>query len=186
MICWPTRDRLAAGLGQILLSKLSSGQVEEHLRREISGDKPLARATLRDELSLLRRAIRRAQQHDLVARNVAQLADMPAGAAERNSGSMTVEQVGQLLASDLTPWWRAWLSVALMCGLRPGELGALAWEDIGDDGVLRVRHSLHSTQGGLVPGPLKTESSHRSLAMPMCASRLPSSSRPGQRGRAPG
>jgi integrase len=79
---------------------------------------------------------------------------------------MTIEQVEQLLASDLTPWWQAWLTIALMMGLRPGELGALAWEDIGDDGVLRVRHSLHETPDGLVPGALKTESSRRSLAMP--------------------
>jgi hypothetical protein len=60
-------DRLADGLGSVLLSRLTVGQISEHLRREISGDHPLARATLRNELSLLRRAIHRAQQHHLVA-----------------------------------------------------------------------------------------------------------------------
>jgi integrase len=55
---------------------------------------------------------------------------------------MTVAQARQLLDSDLTPFWRAWLTVTLMTGLRPGETGALSWEDVWD-GVLHVRHSLH-------------------------------------------
>jgi hypothetical protein len=57
---------------------------------------------------------------------------------------MTVAQARQLLDSDLTPFWRAWLTVTLM-GLRPGETGAPSWEDVGD-GVLHVRHSLHDSR----------------------------------------
>jgi integrase len=163
--------RLKVGLGSVRLSKLSAGQVEEHLRREITGDRPLARRTARDQLTLLRRAIRRAEQHDLVDRNVALLADMPAGAVTRRSGSMTVAQARQLLDSDLTPFWRAWLTVAIMTGLRPGEIGALSWEDVGD-GVLNVRHSLHESPKGLVPGPLKTEQSRRTLAMPQAVAEV--------------
>ena len=28
----------------------------------------------------------------------------------------------ELFASDLTPWWRAYLVTGILCGLRPGEL----------------------------------------------------------------
>jgi integrase len=45
-----------------------------------------------------------------------------------------VEQVNQLLDSDLPPLWRAWVTTAVMLGLRPGELAGLAWADVGDDG----------------------------------------------------
>jgi integrase len=156
--------RLRAGLGTILLSKLEPGDVDEHLRRQAAAG--LARRTVRDQLNLLCRAVRRAQRRGLVAVNAAAIADMPGGASTRVSESMTVEQVNRLLSAGLDPLWRAWLATALMCGLRPGETGALSWADIGDDGVLHVRHSLHDSPGGQVPGPLKTESSRRSLDMP--------------------
>jgi integrase len=159
--------RLTAALGKVPLARLTSGQIERHLLAEVTRARhPLSASTVRDELGLLRAAIRRAQRDELVTRNVAALARVPAGASRRVSKAMTVDQVSQLLSSDLSAFWRAWLTIALMLGLRPGEIDALAWEDIGDDGVLKVRHSLHARNGELVRGPLKTESSKRSLAMP--------------------
>ena len=38
---------------------------------------------------------------------------------------MTLAQVGQLLGSGLTPWWRAYVIAGVMLGLRPGELVGL-------------------------------------------------------------
>ncbi len=154
---------LTAGLGRHLLSRLSVQQVEDHLAAEAR--RGMSRSTVADQLFLLRRAIRRAEKRGLVTRNVAALADLPAGLPTRRSRSMTVDQVQQLLGSDLTPWWRAWLSVALLCGTRPGETGALAWDDV-RDGVLSTRHGLQETGNGLAPGDLKTPTSRRSVQMP--------------------
>jgi integrase len=139
-------NRIKRGLGHVLVSKLSAGQVSEHLRREITGARPLARRTVKDELALLRRALRWAEANDLASRNVAALADMPEGAATRRSSSLTPAQVAQVLSADLTPFWRAWMAVGLMCGLRPGGAAGLAWSDIGDDGVLRVRAGARAAQ----------------------------------------
>jgi integrase len=159
--------RLTAALGQVTLARLTPGQVERHLLAEVTRKRrPLSASTVRDELFFLRRAVERAQRDGLAARNAAALARVPAGAVRRRSQAMTVEQVGQLLASDLSPFWRAWVTVSVMCGLRPGEVAGLAWEDVGDDGVLRVRRSLHESPAGLVRGGLKTETSKRSLGMP--------------------
>lgn len=49
--------------------------------------------------STLRRSIRRAQRHDLIARNVVELADLPEGQPGRPSRAMTQEQAGQVLAA---------------------------------------------------------------------------------------
>jgi integrase len=60
----------------------------------------------------------------------------------------------------------------ILCGLRPGELAGLTWDDVDfKEGLIRVRHSLKE-----VPGPdghsvlalreLKTEKSRRTLALP--------------------
>jgi site-specific recombinase XerD len=49
--------------------------------------------------STLRRSIRRAQRHDLIGRNVAELIDLPDGRAGRPSRAMTQEQAGMVLAT---------------------------------------------------------------------------------------
>ncbi len=56
--------------------------------------------------------------------------------------------------------------LALMLGLRKGELLGLRWSDIDlDRGVLRVRTSLQRVNGQLRLGPVKTDSSARVVAM---------------------
>ena len=160
-------DRLTAALGSVPLAKLTPARIERHLRSEITRpERPLSASTVRDELYLLRAAIEQAERDNLAGRNPARLARMPGGALTRRSRSMTPGQVAALLSSDLPPLWRAWVTTAVSLGLRPGELAALSWEDVGDDGVLRVRRSLHATRAGAVRGALKTESSRRSLRMP--------------------
>ncbi len=47
--------------------------------------------------STLRRSIRRAQKHDLIGRNVAELVDLPKGKPGRPSRAMTEEQAGKVL-----------------------------------------------------------------------------------------
>jgi integrase len=49
--------------------------------------------------STLRRSIRRAQKHDLIGRNVAELADLPEGQPGRPSRAMTQEQAGKVLGA---------------------------------------------------------------------------------------
>jgi integrase len=64
-----------------------------------------------------------------------------------------------LSAARDDPWWLAYVSVAVMCGLRPGELLGLRWADVDLAGqtALRVRYALKA--GGLAE--LKTKSSRR-------------------------
>ena len=122
-----------------------------------------AAATIAGTRTLLRRTLRRAERDGLVGRNVADLAEMPA-APRRKSRAMTLSQVRQLFGSGLTPWWRGFIVTGVMCGLRPGELLGLTWDDVDfAAGVIRVRQSLKDS-GRLAE--LKTEQSRRTLAMP--------------------
>jgi integrase len=85
---------------------------------------------------------------------------------------MTADQVAALLALDLSPWWRAWIVLAVSCGLRPGELHGLRWADTAD-GVITVRQSLKlergRERGRIVAAELKTPWSRRTLEMPAMA-----------------
>jgi integrase len=85
---------------------------------------------------------------------------------------MTLEQIRSLFASDLDAWWRAYIMTGILCGLRPGELLGLTWDDVDfAAGVIRVRHCLKAVPDAdgrrvLQLEDLKTERSRRTLALP--------------------
>ena len=58
----------------------------------------LSKRSLMMVKSTLRRSIRRAQKHDLIGKNVAELVDLPEGQPGRPSRAMTEEQAGKVLA----------------------------------------------------------------------------------------
>jgi integrase len=61
--------------------------------------KSLSKRSLLMIRSTLRRSIRRAQRHDLIGRNVAELADLPKGQPGRPSRALTQDQAHKLLAT---------------------------------------------------------------------------------------
>jgi integrase len=156
-----------AGIGTTPVARLTVGDVE----RVLYG---LARAgysarSVSQSRSVLRRALRRAERNGQAARNVAELAELPAGVT-RKSRALTEAQVRALLALKLSAWWRAFIVTAVMTGLRPGELLGLRWEDVdADAGVIRVRVSLGrkrvNGRYALQLQELKTERSRRTLTM---------------------
>jgi integrase len=146
-------DRVIAHLGRVKLVKLSAADVERFLGRLAAAG--YSASTIGGTKRIGARAVRRAQRDGLAARNVFELAEMPA-AGSRRSRAMTRQQAAALLAGDLTPWLRAYVTTGLMLGLRPGELLALSWDDIDfDAGLLHVRGA-----------HLKTPQSRRVLVMP--------------------
>lgn len=76
---------------------------------------------------------------------------------------MTLDEISRLLASKITVWWRAWITTAIMTGLRPGELLGLTWANVDfAESTLSVRQAMKEDG----PGSLKTKTSHRTLEMP--------------------
>ena len=166
--------KIVAALGRIPIVRLSVGDVERFLGK--LADDGYSTSVIVATRSVLVRAIKRAMRHDQVARNVAELAEVPTG-TRRQSRAMTVEQVNALFAEAARPagtgrwpetqFWSTYTATAVMLGLRPGELLGLRWEDVDlARGILRVRARLDDTGGTLTLEDLKTASSRRTLRMP--------------------
>jgi integrase len=162
--------RINAALGKVKVARLTVTQVERFL--EDAAAEGLSTDMMRRLRSTLRLAIRRAERDGKATRNVADLAEIPAG-RRRQSKAMTLPQIRALFGLDLTTWWRAYLTTAILCGLRPGELLGLRWEDVDfKAGVIRVRKCLKALpdpEAGkrrLVLETLKTEQSKRTVRMP--------------------
>ena len=88
--------RIISALGKVKVARLTVAQVERFL--EDAAAEGLSADTLRRLRSMLRLAIRRAERDGKAARNVAALAEVPAG-PRRQSKSMNLEQIRVLLGS---------------------------------------------------------------------------------------
>ncbi len=159
------------GLGHRRLNELTPENVEALLRH--LADQGMARNSVMRVRSVLVMALKHAQRRDIVARNVAELSEMPISARDPRSGrSLTPEEARQLLDVAAEDRLGGLVTVGLMLGLRPGELCGLRWEDVDlDAGVLSVHQSRKRTtdddgREALVLGAPKTRKSRRALVLP--------------------
>lgn len=136
-------------IGHIQLDKLTPG----HVQRMINtlSDTDLSARTVRYALTVLRIALNVAVRQGYVARNVAQFVEPPS--APRFQGKvLSLDQAHALLAQVEGHRFAALYHVAVLRGLRQGELLALRWSDIDwDAGTLRVAQSKSDAGRRTVP-----------------------------------
>jgi integrase len=138
----------------------------------------------------LKRAIRHAEANDLIARNVATLADTPKSQDGRPSKSLTLDQAVAVITAartlpvmELRPGLKdirrpaelmhAYIMLSLLSGLRTEEARALRWAHVDLDGDPAARPPVppHMAVWRSVRahGETKTERSRRTLGLPTAA-----------------
>ena len=156
---------------------------------ELIGSKPLRELTagdVRDALdtlstshstrylqlgrAALARAIKYAEAHDRVGRNVATLVDIPKGREGRPSRSFTHDQARALLKAADESRLNAYVVLSLTVGVRTEEARQLCWDHLDLDGDLDanplVPPSVAVWQSVRQGGDTKTPKSRRTLALP--------------------
>jgi len=121
----------------------------------------------------LARAIRYAEAHDLVGRNVATLVDNPKGQVGRPSRSFTLKQSLALLEAARESRLNAYVVLSLATGIRTEEARELHWDHVdldGDPSAARpVPPSVAVWRSVREGGDTKTAKSRRTLALPQAA-----------------
>jgi integrase len=138
----------------------------------------------------LKRAIRHAEANDLVARNVAVLADTPKGQDGRPSKSLTLDQTAAVITTartlpvmELRPGLKdvrrpaelmhAYIVLSLLTGIRTEEARALRWAHVDLDGDPSasppVPPHVAVWRSVRAHGETKTERSRRTLGLPAAA-----------------
>jgi integrase len=185
------RVHLVPGLGKKKLNKLTGADVRLFLRRlantclcclhgtdarRSEGDrrccavgaccKAVPSARLRQQVhAVLRNALEAAVREELIRRNVAKLVKVSGPSYDVNRG-LTVEQARKLLAAAEDDRLHALYVLALMLGLRRGELLGLHWSDVDlDAGTLAVRRTLQRVGGELRTVRPKTRTSERTVPL---------------------
>jgi integrase len=180
-------DPVLAVIGRRKLRELSAADVRRALSEMAAG---YSGTTVAKGHLALKRAIRHAEANDIVARNVATLADTPKGQSGRPSKSLTLGQAVAVIAAartlpvtELRPGLKdvrrpaelmyAYIVLSLLTGVRTEEARALRWAHVDLDGDPHARPPLppHVAVWRSVRmyGETKTERSRRALALPRLA-----------------
>lgn len=161
-----TKERLLAerhilpALGPRRLTDLTARDIDRFLTSKTA---ILSTDTLKRLHSALRRAIARAQTHDLVRRNVGSLATTPTGTGGRASKSLNFAQAEAILTVPSGTPLFAYVVTSLLTGVRTEELRALDWDHVHlDDDPPSIEVWRSVRQGG----DTKTAKSRRTLELP--------------------
>nr|MBA2521198.1 site-specific integrase [Chloroflexia bacterium] len=160
-----TRLHVLPSIGGVQLRRLTPVQLQA--LQPAWRDKGLSATTGRQIHYILHRAFGQAVRWRMIATNPCDLIDPP----RRSTPEMKVwdaRQTAAVLATgdatNLAALWR----LALLCGLRRGELLGLRWDDVDlDRGTLAVRRTLSRGNGGTWElGQPKTAAGQRAVALP--------------------
>ncbi|MFF4652993.1 tyrosine recombinase XerC [Streptomyces sp. NPDC001380] len=126
----------------------------------------LSRRMVQSVHAVLRNALENAVREELIVRNVAKLVQVPTPDYGIGKG-LTVPQARLLLKESRKDRLHALYVLALVMGMRRGELLGLHWDAVDlERGTLIVSSNLQRVKGELLLGPTKTASSLRTLPLP--------------------
>ena len=158
-------------LGALPIDQIRPDQVDAllHDLRERGGQRGqgLSSSTLRTVRTALRRALGRAHRQGVVARNAGALSD-PVPHRREEVVPFTEAEANRLLDAAAGMRLAALYYLAVVLGLREGELLGLAWDDVDLDGAaIHVRQQLQQrNKGKPFLKLLKTRGSRRDLDLP--------------------
>jgi integrase len=159
------RLHISPYIGHIQVSKLSPFDVQRlYANRLASGLSPTTVNLLH---GILHKALKQGIRLRFLTRNVTEAVDAPKEATPEYA-TWSQPEVGQFLAvSDADPLAALW-RLALLTGMRRGEILGLKWEDVDlARGTLSVKRTVSRGTGGTFEfGQPKTPRSRRSLALP--------------------
>ena len=167
-----TRMYIIPRLGQIPLERLSGRDVQRCLNQALKDG--LSPTSVKNINATLKTALSTGKRWGYVERNAAKDATPPKQVRFR-SQALTAEQADRLLEVIKGHRYEAIIVVALMMGLRRGEVAGLRWSAIDfTHGILHVRNALQRiTGGGVQLSDVKSKESHRHSPMPgLCVAAL--------------
>lgn len=155
-----------ADLGDVWMQKLTPQRVQAFYRKKL--DEKLSTKVVHEIHGVLHLALKNAVRWGLVPRNVCDLVTAPR-IVSREVVPLTIEQARVLMNHVKGHRLEMLLAMAVVTGMRRGELLALRWANINfDRSQLLVLHSVDFIAGhGYVEGKPKTAAGKRAVSLPV-------------------
>ncbi len=152
--------RLKPALGRLQLDKLRALDIEQMLRKVGAG---VSASEARRTRTILGLALGQAVKWQMLPRNLVAVVDAPK-VEKKEMKVWEPGQVARFLAHVQPHRLYALFHLALITGMRCGELQGLRWQDVDfDKAALQVRQTATEIQGKLSFGPPKSRASRRSI-----------------------
>jgi integrase len=157
------RLHLKPALGHQRLTQLTVPLVQAFLSQRLKDGHSIRNVQIMREV--LRSALSRAMREELITRNIATLLELPKYEG-REITPWTVEEARRFLLAAVGDPLHAAFLLAVLYGLRRGEVLGLRWCDVDFGGsILRIRQQVQRVGGELRQTPLKTRMSRRDLPL---------------------
>ncbi len=156
---------IVTDLGEVWLQKLTPEQVQRFYAKKRKDG--LSSKTVHEIHGVLHLALKHAVRWNYVSRNVCDLLDSPR-VVSREGTPLTLEQARKLLEGIRGHRLEAVLMMAIITGMRKGEIIALRWSDVDlERRVLCVLHTVDYISGyGYVENEPKTQAGKRTINLP--------------------
>ncbi len=160
------RNYIIPGLGKFKLQNLTPQQVQAFYSGKMK--EGLSPKTINNIHGVLHKALGNAVKWNIVPRNVCD-AVTPPRVARKEKTVLSMEQARDLLKQIKNHRMEALLTLAVVTGMREGELLALRWQDIDFVGCsLQIKRAVRYIKGyGHVESEPKTVKSRRKIMLPL-------------------
>ena len=152
-------------IGEVRLSDLSIPIINKWMA-DMTKD-GYAPKTVAKPFRLLKQALKYAMAQDLLTKNPCDFCKPPKR-VKTPINTLSFEERSRMLelarAAQPEPLSIA-IELALTTGMRRGEVCALRWSDLGDDGTISISHALGNGEGGFYLKDAKTVSSARTIPL---------------------
>ena len=159
------RRNVVPGLGHLRVSDITP----RHVRALMDEHSHLSPRSVNYIRTVLRAMLAQALRWDLVTRNAAALVD-PIPLPDRRVQPLTADQAWEFLDAMKGDEYEALYTLAVMTGMRMGELLGLRWKVVDlEDASLRVTHQLQRVEGDWAFVRPKSAAGRRTVALPLPA-----------------
>ncbi|MEW6523654.1 MAG: tyrosine-type recombinase/integrase [Bacillota bacterium] len=152
-------------IGDTPISKLKPADIQAHYNSLL--DRGLSPRTVRYAHAVLRSALSQGVKWNLLYRNPCDLVDLPKQ-QKRDITVLAPKQAQAFMEAVVYSPWKAFFSLLLASGMRPGEALGLKWTDIDfERGRVHVQRALSRTKDGWRLDEPKTARSRRVIPLPL-------------------
>jgi integrase len=158
------RDHIRPEIGNIKLVNLRPDHLQSLYSEKLNVG--LSKRTVQYIHSIIRRSLNQALRWGLIYRNPTDA--VTAQRQKRNAPStLSVDEAKKFLESVRSHRWYPIYLLAIMTGMRKGEILGLHWEDVDlENRSISIKHTLVTIQGRTMMSRPKSDAARRTIALP--------------------